>query len=160
MSHIVSTSVHLSLLPSALCRVIDLVQGFLFLLHCQHWALPGLFLEIVLWSCLMEILLLWVCRTSPLSALADHRWGGRWDGPTHSPGSEPGWLQGLLALPSLHHQGELSSSPYTARSKGWGGFSRFHILRAGSISPIPLGSALLCCSVKKMQGLLSYCCIW
>lgn len=66
------------------------------------------------------------------------------------------------ALPSLHHQSELScislaSSPLAGKSKMQGRFSSFHILRVSFPTPIPLRSDLLCCP-GKVHGQSSWSC--
>lgn len=82
-------------------------------------------------------------------APAVHKWGGCWDGSTHSPGL-------VLTHPAFlhpHYQGKLSSpalvsSPNAVGIKGWGQFTWSHALRVGSTPPPhhpPTGSALMCC---------------
>ena len=51
----------------------------------------GLLLDILLLSCVMEILQFWICRVGPSHAPKVNRFGGCWSGLVHSPGSGHGW---------------------------------------------------------------------
>lgn len=142
-------------------------------LHCKESGLchtidtgPSLgisLLDNLLLFCVMEILQLWIWRTSPFMCQ-----GGCWDGPTHSSGSGCEWLLGGWAccLSLVLHSRVSSPEPprvvycvYVVSNRGQGWFSCSQGLRTGSLAPLPAGRALLFWP-GKVQGLLSWILQW
>ena len=160
MNHVVNPFIHVSLLAS---------------IHCSHWsgfcyttdARPSLRIlsAILLLPCVMEILQLWVCK----NGRSFHMLQQITDGVDIGVGKLIILILSLgicrvghlLAFPSPHQQGELStialtSSSLAAMGKGQGQFC-FHALRVGSPTPILIGPALQCCPGEMQWQSPEFC---
>jgi hypothetical protein len=144
--------------------VIGQIPVLSLLLHYQYWILPGLCLDILLLPRAVEILQLWIYRTSP-HAPAVHRWGRGWGGSTQIPGTGPcgNWVC-LSAYPLFLSQ-VIGPALLQVVAKG----TVIYPLRMPAHSHRGAGLALshphghgqfYCAAQMKIYGLSHTCCSW
>lgn len=142
----------------SLQRILVLVWGLWLLLTLSIWALTRLLLCMLLLPCIMEILYLWICKSSPFICSGNlfMRWATliSWFWAWVVAG-----LVSLLAFPHCHLPGELASSALAssvnvADSKEWSRFFCSHTFRYTS-AIFALPRAVLLFIPGKVQGLLS-----